>query len=168
MKNALWSNLFKGWQKTESQTMLTLKQVPIFQGLSDREFREVEKLIHNRTYKPQEFIFKRDVPGEGMYIIMSGAVEIAVGVRGGKKQVLAELNVGEFFGELSLLDADVRSASAIARDSANLLVFSQPDLSSLLERNPVLGNKILINLAKVISARLRKTNELLTASQSQK
>jgi len=101
-----------------------------------------------------------------MYIILSGGVEIAIGIRAGEKKVLAQLGEGDFFGELSLLDTENRSASAIATDHTQLLVFSQPDLLSLLERNPVLGNKILLNLARVISARLRKTNELLTESQS--
>lgn len=166
MKNALWTNIFRDWNKTESRTVLTLRNVPVFQGLADKEFREVEKLIHERSFQPQEFVFKRHAPGEGMYIILSGGVEIAIGIRSGDKKVLAQLGEGDFFGELSLLDTENRSASAIATDHTQLLVFSQPDLLSLLERNPVLGNKILLNLARVISARLRKTNELLTKNQS--
>ncbi|MCK4448175.1 MAG: cyclic nucleotide-binding domain-containing protein, partial [Candidatus Marinimicrobia bacterium] len=75
---------------------------------------------------------------------------------------------GDFFGELSLLDEEVRSASAIAKDHSTLLGFLRPDLFSLLERNPELGNKILLNLARVIGARLRKTNELLAESQAAK
>jgi len=63
------------------------------------------------------------------------------------------------------LDDEVRSAAAVAAEATELLGFFRPDLFSLLERNPELGNKILINLARVISARLRKTNDLLTAAQ---
>jgi len=161
----LWTNLFKGWQNTESQTVMTLKQVPIFRGLTNKEFREIEKLIHERTYKPQEIIFKQQARGEGMYIILSGEVEIYLEDDKGNKNILAVLRDGEFFGELSLLDAEERSATAAATKNTILLGFFRPDLLSLMERNAELGNKILLNLARVTSARLRKTNELLTEAQ---
>ncbi len=165
LKNALWDNIFKGWQKEESATVLTLKQVPIFSNFSNRELNEVEKLIHQRTYKPEEYIFKRKAPGEGMYIILSGKVEIFAEDTRGERNVFAVLEKGSFFGELSLLDEEPRSASAIAIDHTELLGFFRPDLFTLLDRNPELGNKILVNLARVIGERLRNTNELLTKAQ---
>lgn len=168
MKNTIWPNLFKNWQETDSKTILTLKHVPIFQGLSDREFKEIEGIIHERTYRPQEIVFKRHAPGEAMYIIMAGIVEIYLQDIEGRKQSLAMLEQGDFFGELALLDNDSRSATAESKDSSTLLVFSQADLYSLLERKPQLGNKILLNLARVTGVRLRKTNELLAESQGAK
>lgn len=167
MKNAFWENIFKGWQKEESATVLTLKQVPIFHDFSNREFRDIEKLIHQRTYKPQDYVFKRQAPGEGMYIILSGKVEIFANDAQGVRSVFAVLGEGDFFGEMSLLDAEPRSASAIAIDHTVLLGFFRPDLMSLLDRNPDLGNRILLNLAKVVVERLRKTNDLLTEAQKQ-
>ncbi|MBC8402533.1 MAG: cyclic nucleotide-binding domain-containing protein [Candidatus Marinimicrobia bacterium] len=167
MKNAFWENIFKGWQKEESATVLTLKQVPIFHDFSNREFRDIEKLIHQRTYKPQDYVFKRQAPGEGMYIILSGKVEIFANDAQGVRNVFAVLGEGDFFGEMSLLDAEPRSASAIAIDHTILLGFFRPDLMSLLDRNPDLGNRILLNLAKVVVERLRKTNDLLTEAQKQ-
>lgn len=167
MKNAFWENIFKGWQKEESATVLTLKQVPIFHDFSNREFRDIEKLIHQRTYKPQDYVFKRQAPGEGMYIILSGKVEIFANDAQGVRNVFAVLGEGDFFGEMSLLDAEPRSASAIAIDHTVLLGFFRPDLMSLLDRNPDLGNRILLNLAKVVVERLRKTNDLLTEAQKQ-
>ncbi len=161
----MWENIFKGWQKEESATVLTLKQVPIFQDFSNREFREVENLIHQRTYKPEEYIFKRKAPGEGMYIILTGTVEIFAEDAQGERNVFAMLGEGDFFGELSLLDEEPRSASAIAIDHTELLGFFRPDLFSLLDRNPDLGNKILLNLSRVIGERLRHTNNLLTEAQ---
>ncbi|MCK5329907.1 MAG: cyclic nucleotide-binding domain-containing protein [Candidatus Marinimicrobia bacterium] len=167
MKNAFWENIFKGWQKEESATVLTLKQVPIFHDFSNREFRDIEKLIHQRTYKPQDYVFKSKAPGEGMYIILSGKVEIFADDAQGVRNVFAVLGEGDFFGEMSLLDSEPRSASAIAIDHTVLLGFFRPDLMSLLDRNPDLGNRILLNLAKVVVERLRKTNDLLTEAQKQ-
>ena len=99
MKNALWKNIFQGWNQQESEAVLTLKQVPVFKGFTDKEFQELEKLFHRRTYDVGEFIFKNRAPGEGMYIIMNGAVKITVGTRAENEKILAELSSGSVIGE---------------------------------------------------------------------
>lgn len=169
MKSAKWENIFKGWNRTESATVLTLKQVPIFKEFSDREFSELEKLIHHRMYSRDEFVFKNGAIGEGMYIIMHGAVKITIGIRSDNENILAELGEGDFFGELALFDDDEpRSANAIATIDSELLGFFTQDLMTLQERNPVLGQKILYNLGGVLGERLRSTNKLLLESQNEK
>ena len=96
------------------------------------------------------------------------SVKIIVGETSGNSQVLAELSNGDFFGEMALLEDEVRSAAAIATDHSRLLGFFRSDLQILIERKPALGNKILQNLSKVVCTRLRKTNELLIQAQSDK
>ena len=76
-------------------------------------------------------------------------------------------NNGEFFGELSLLDSDTRSATAIATEDSDLLAFLRPDLQSFSKRSPQTGNKILFNLAKVMAARLRKTSEQVSKNSAE-
>jgi CRP-like cAMP-binding protein len=93
-------------------------------------------------------------------------VEISIIDANGKKNILAQLQQGDFFGEFSLLDGGERSATAIATDHTTLLGFFRPDLFSLMDRNPRMGNKLLLALAKVVVARLRKTTELLIQQQS--
>lgn len=166
MKNALWDNIFRHWQSPESPAVLVLKQTAIFQELTAKELREIEPWLHQRLYKPGEIIFKHHAPGEGVYIILSGAVEISIIDANGKKNILAQLQQGDFFGEFSLLDGGERSATAIATDHTTLLGFFRPDLFSLMDRNPRMGNKLLLALAKVVVARLRKTTELLIQQQS--
>ena len=78
LKNAYWTNLFKNWSKTESETVTIIKKIPIFTELNKKELNEVSKLLHDRTYKPEEYVFKRHAPGEGMLIIQSGSVKIIV------------------------------------------------------------------------------------------
>ena len=166
MKSAKWENIFKGWNQSESKTVVTLKQVPVFKDFSNKEFLELEKLIHHRQYKINDFIFKNRAPGEGMYIIMQGAVKITIGTRNENENILAELEEGDFFGELALFDDEPRSANAIATTDSQLLGFFTQDLMSLQERNPILGQKILFNLGGVLGERLRGTNSLLINSQS--
>ncbi len=165
MKNAYWKNIFINWGKEESETITIIKKIPIFANLNHRELEEVSKLLHDRIYKPDEYIFKRYAPGEGMFIIHSGIVNIIVGEASGNSQVLAELSNGDFFGEMALMEDEVRSAAALAKDHSRLLGFFRPDLETLIEINPSLGNKILQNLSKVVCTRLRKTNDLLMENQ---
>ena len=166
MKSAKWENIFKGWNRSESDTVLTLKQVPVFKDFSDKEFSELEKLMHHRTYGNRDYIFKNRAPGEGMFIIMHGAVKITIGTRANKENILAELGEGDFFGELALFDDEPRSANAIATKDSELLGFFTQDLMTLQERNPFLGQKILFNLGGLLGERLRSTNSLLIQSQS--
>ena len=165
MKNAYWNNIFTNWGKEESENVTIIKKIPIFANLNHKELEEVSKLLHDRVYKPDEYVFKRHAPGEGMFIIHSGMVNIIVGEASGNSQVLAELSNGDFFGEMALLEDDVRSAAALAKDHSKLLGFFRPDLEALIEVNPSLGNKILQNLSKAVCMRLRTTNELLMEKQ---
>ncbi len=168
MKNAVWPNLFQGWNRTESDTVYTLKQVPVFKDFSKREFTELEKLVHHRNYAAQDYVFKNRAPGEGMYIIMKGNVKITIGTRTENESVLAELTDGDFFGELALFDDEPRSANAIATTDSELIGFFTADLLSLQNRNPELTNKILFNLGGMLGERLRGTNRLLLETQGLK
>lgn len=162
LKSAVWENIFTGWRRAESETVVALKQVPVFQGLTPREWREIDTLIHQRFYKPGETVFRQHTPGEGMYVIMSGEVEISVTNPQGHSSVLATLTDGDFFGELAFFDEEARSATAMATTHTTLLGFFRPDLLSVVERRPELGTKLLVNLARVLAVRLRKTNDMLT------
>jgi len=160
VKSPLWSNLFTNWDSPESEKVLALKKVPVFASLKNKELDEIEKLTHERKYQTGEHVFKQFAPAEGMFIIITGSVEIYI-ENEGAKNILAELNDHDFFGEIALLDDKPRSAGAIATTPSILLGFFKPDLLSLMERNPALSNKILTNLGTVLSERLRKTNEQL-------
>ena len=165
MKNALWPNLFRNWNRTESETVYTLRQVPIYKDFSKKEFTELEKLVHHRTYASGDFVFKNRAPGEGMYIIMKGTIKITIGTRSGDERVLAELKEGDFFGELALFDNEPRSANALATTDSKLIGFFTADLLSLQDRNPQMTNKIIMNLGSMLGERLRNTNHLLLEAQ---
>jgi CRP-like cAMP-binding protein len=156
--NSLWGNIFKTRQKERDSVCNVLKKIPMFGDLKNRELLQIERILHRREYRADEVIFTEGDPGLGMYIIEDGDVDI---VSGPERQHLAGLKPGEFFGELSLLDDSPRTASAIAKTSSKLISFFQPDLFDLLDRNPRLGVKILLNLARVIGDRLKRANETL-------
>jgi len=166
VKSAVWENIFRGRGKGESKEVIALRQVPVFEDLKPKEMEVIEKLVHHRMYKPDEYVFRRNAPGEGLYIILQGKIDILTESEDGEMNLVASLKEGDFFGDLSLLDMEPRSAHAISRDHSELLGFFHPDLTGILKRNPNLGAKILFNVAKVIGERLRKTNELLVQAQT--
>ncbi len=153
---SLWQNIFGNKERKEENILTILRRIPIFQDLSNREIRSIERILHRRTYQEGEVIFRQGDAGVGMYIIEKGVVSI---VYEPTDQVLAELKEGEFFGELALLDESPRSATAIAVSDCKMLGFFQPDLFGLIERNPGLGVKIVLKLAQIIGERLKSANE---------
>jgi CRP-like cAMP-binding protein len=133
-----------------------LLKLPIFEDLSRRELAAVTRILHKRQYKVDEIIFRQDEPGMGMYIIESGKVAI---ISEPSRLLLSDLSDGDFFGEVALLDETPRSATAIARTECSIFGFFQPDLFGLIERDPRLGVKIVLRLARIIGARLRRSND---------
>jgi CRP/FNR family cyclic AMP-dependent transcriptional regulator len=167
MRSAIWENIFRRTNEEESETALALRHVPVFTDLSKREIRAVEKIVHVRDYKAGETVFQQGDPGLGMYIVITGQIQIVNTEDPENPVVYSELNDGDFFGDLALVDDSTRSASAIAHTGTRLVAFFRPELKNIITRFPELGNKILMNLAKVIAQRLRKTNDLLIQAQQQ-
>ena len=152
--NNLWGNIFKR-QKREGVRDI-LKKIPVFEGLSNNDISHIERILHYREYKPEEVIFSQGTPGFGMYIIEDGSVSI---VSEPSMEIMAELQSGDFFGELALLDDSPRSATAVAKTACRMLCFFQSDLLDLISRKPQIGVKILLCLARTIGERLKKANE---------
>lgn len=153
----IWENYFNK-KKSDNPIILTMKTIPIFDGLTSNEFHEISRLVHKRNYKKGETIFKKGSPGEGMYVILSGSVNILDPDSG---LVFTSLSNNNFFGEMALLDEEPRSAQAQAIVPSNLIGFFRTDLTTLISRFPNMGNKILLNLSKVLAERLRQANDLL-------
>lgn len=157
-----WGDLFRRRDKRDNELYEILSKVPIFEDLGRREFRKIEGILHRRTYRVDEAIVREGDVGVGMYVILSGEVDIVQrGAEGRPEITLASFGPGDFFGDQVLLDESPRTASAIAREPTRAVGFFRPDLLELIERNPRLGLKIVMRLSHMISVRLRHTNRLL-------
>ena len=157
---SLYENFFKN-KESSDPVLQVLGQVPIFENLTPKELKDLARLTHERFYKANEPVFKKLAPGEGMYVILKGTVEIK---DPDSNTTFATLGSGDFFGELALLDQEPRSAMAVATEASELVGFFRTDLLTLMTRDPELGNKILLNLSRVLGERLRRTNLELTKS----
>ncbi len=157
---SLYENFFKN-KESSDPVLQVLGQVPIFENLTPKELKDLARLTHERFYKANEPVFKKLAPSEGMYVILKGIVEIK---DPDSNTTFATLGSGDFFGELALLDQEPRSAMAVATEASELVGFFRTDLLTLMTRDPELGNKILLNLSRVLGERLRRTNLELTKS----
>lgn len=155
---SIYKNYFRK-NKNADPILETIENVAVFENLSQKELYEIVRLTHQRDYKKDESIFKKNAPAEGMYVLLDGAVDI---FEPDSNTILTTFKSGDFFGELALIDEEPRMASAIATESSKLIGFFRTDLLTLMKRSPELGNVILMNISRILGERLRKTNEELT------
>ncbi|QXD14240.1 cyclic nucleotide-binding domain-containing protein [Rhodocaloribacter litoris] len=162
--NSIWDNFFRRGPGRPSMHDL-LRGIPLFADLNRKELDAVERILYRREYAPGEVVFRQGEPGVGMYIIEQGRVCI---IREPSGHVLATLGAGDFFGEIALLNETPRSATARAETAATLWGFFQPELLDLLERNPRLGVKVLLPLARITGQRLVRADEELAALEDRR
>ncbi len=108
-------------------------------------------------YPAGRLIFAKGSPGRSMMAVLHGSIRIGATAPNGREVVLAILSAGEIFGEMALLDGGERTADAIAMSDCDLLVVDQRDFIPFLKRR----SELCIELLKVLSRRLRRTDELV-------
>lgn len=145
------------------ETMELLRRSDVFRGLSDEQLGRVLALGQQRQFGEGETIVREDEQGQTCFFLLGGRVDIEVsapfaGGAKGNAQRLATIKRGEMFGELSLVDGFLRSASARAADAVDALSFDNAELGGLMENDPAIGYRIMHNIANVLSGRIRSTN----------
>ena len=158
--DGIWGSIFRLNKKKESLADILLN-IPLFSDLTRKESRVLEEAVHRRTYQPGETVFVETEPAAGMYVIQSGHVDIVLHHRSDSPMLLAELDPGDFFGEMALLGDTTRSATAVARDPSELIGFFHADLLDIINLHPHIGAKIAFGLSKTLADRLRYTNAQL-------
>ena len=108
-----------------------------------------------RSYNPGDNIFREGDIGNEMYIIQSGRVQITKQLKDGVEKTLVILGPGDFFGEMAVIDKDVRSANATAMDASRLIALDEEVFEMHMQTNPKIVKKILKNL----TSRLREANQ---------
>lgn len=134
-----------------------LSQIQLFAQLDDDERGVLGQAMSERALGPGELLFRVGDPGDSMFIVTAGAVELFVKDTAGQKIVLHTATPGDFFGELSLLDGGSRTASAVALETARLLVLDREDLLQLFRKRP----DAALDMLAAMSRMTRKANLLL-------
>src|SRR5262245_40359718 len=113
-----------------------LAEVPLFKLLDDQERADLAAQVDHRTFPAQTMVFHTGDPGNAMYVVRAGEVEIFVVDNSGHRTVLEVCKSGDFFGELSLFDGGARSASAQALTDVDALEVDRGDLDVLFRMHP--------------------------------
>jgi CRP/FNR family cyclic AMP-dependent transcriptional regulator len=140
---------------SNTQKVEMLKKVSVFRELSRREILEVDELLHERTYGKDEIIFEQGDAGHGIFIIISGKVRVKSTCRL-LETVVPELGPGEILGELSLFEEAPRDATVVAIEPTIAVALFQAEFSSLLTRNKSIGVKVLMEILRIMSSRVRR------------
>ena len=134
-----------------------LAQIHLFAQLDEDERTVLAQAMSHRTAATGEPLFRAGEPGDSMFIVEHGAVELFVTDTTGQKIVLHTSQPGDFFGELSLLDGGSRTASATAVEPTSLLVLDREDLLQLFRKRP----DAALDMLAVLGSMTRKANALL-------
>jgi len=137
------------------QRIENLKELSLFKRLTARELRELDELLHDRSYQKDEVIFDEGDIGLGLFIVRSGRVKIASS-HAALQRLAPEIGPGDYFGELALFEESQRTARAVALEPTQVLALFRTEFFSLLERDRGIGVKILFELSRTVVWRSRK------------
>lgn len=138
-----------------------LRQVALFATLDDTELARIGEICREQSYHPGQTIFKEGEPGNRLFLILEGDVRISRDIPGSGEEALAVLKPGACFGEMAVFDRSERSTDAISNGGCRLLTVSRADLEMVLDLHPELAIKVLRAMVRLLSTRLRSTNDNL-------
>lgn len=142
---------------TSVNRLLFVRRVPIFQELRDDFIVRLAAVMDELAFDKDYSIFTEGQEGRALYIVVSG--KVLVHSRG---RELAQLTKGECFGEMSVFDAEPRSASVTALEPSECLVLTQEQLYDAIEETP----EIAVNIIRLLSRRIRELNQRINTLQA--
>ncbi|MCX8157613.1 MAG: cyclic nucleotide-binding domain-containing protein [Verrucomicrobiae bacterium] len=135
-----------------------LRRLKVFADLSDSQIQQFISHMEMRPVKQWDIVVREGDVGDAMYLILQGELRVRLMVQG-RESLLATLQTGEFFGEISLFDTGPRSADVVANTDSLLLKISAAAFHRLAARQPELAAPFLLAVGKTMTARLRATNK---------
>src|ERR1044071_5697127 len=134
-----------------------LAGIEFFEFLHDDDRQELANVVDTLKLQPGETLFHAGEPGESLFVVRSGSIELFIKDTVGQKIVLTIAEAGDLFGELSLLDSGPRTATAVALSETDLLMLDRDDLLLLFEKRP----DAALNMLAAMSTMTRRADELL-------
>ncbi len=138
-----------------------LKKARIFADLEDDELERIAEICKEQRFKSAKTLFNEGDPGNRLYIIAEGEVRISRNVPGSGEEALTVLKSGACFGEMAVFDRSERSTDAIANTDCTLVTITRSDFEMLLDFDRDLAFKVLWSVVRLLSERLRITNDNL-------
>jgi len=147
-----------------------LRQADIFLDLSVEQIQTLAGICQQRTFDVGDILFEENSASDELYVIARGEVEILVdpSLVSDRHQghqspsTIATLRRGQSFGEIALVDQGLRSASArIARPDTQLVIIPRDALMQLCDLDPILGYRLMHNLAADLALKIRNTDLMM-------
>lgn len=132
-----------------------LRRSDLFKNCSDQEILEIKPHVERIEIAAGGVVFTKGDLAEALYVIERGAIEIRIG-EGKPRDVIARLEENAVLGEVGILTDQVRSAWAIGVVPSVLLKISRSTLERMLSENRLVAYKLMVQLAKILSVRLRQ------------
>jgi CRP-like cAMP-binding protein len=145
-----------------SEREAQLARVPFFDGLTREALAIIASTTTEESHATGTKIFQYGDIGDKLFIILEGKVRISRDLSGMGEEALAVLGPGEVFGEMSLVDEAPRSADARVHERCRLLVIPKEEFDDLLFLHKDLAYEVLWNCVRLLTARLRETNDKVT------
>lgn len=136
---------------------LLADSVPLFPGLNPPDLEALLSLAKTSFIKSRQVVCSRGEPGDALYVLITGKLKVTAESGDGRELILAILDAGETFGEMSLLDGKPRCASVTAVQDSELLVIRRQDFLLFLEQHP----KVAIELLAILTQRLRGMDDMM-------
>ena len=148
---------------TPSARQQFLETIPIFAGLNADAVSEIAHAVEEAEFRAGEIIVREDEPGNRMFIIRSGRVEVVKHLAQPRETVLATFGQRDFLGEMSIIECVARAASLRAIEDSFLFALKSTDLYHLFRHQPDQYAIVILNIARDLSRRLRAIDEMFTA-----
>ena len=142
----------------KDDTRNLLADIELFKGLTPAQLEWVAQRAHRRVFEAGRNVLTIEQPGEAVYIILHGTVKIHI-EQGERDVIISILGAGDLLGEMSLIDSVGRSASAVTLEDSLMLWMDKITFSHLLDN----FNPVARNLVKILSARVRLSDQLIQA-----
>lgn len=140
-----------------TDTLAILQQVSLFRQMPRPYLQHIARVARHHLFTAGELLCSKGDVGMTMFVLVRGQAEVVGVDEEGREVLLAILDEGDVFGELSLIDGQGRSANVVALSDGEMLVIRRSDFLPLLERMPQLMWELLLTITK----RLRETDELV-------
>ncbi|HKY54247.1 MAG TPA: DUF1003 domain-containing protein [Anaerolineales bacterium] len=136
---------------------IELREVPLFSEMDEQEVAGIRAIMQEMKFKPGQVIIREGESGDLFYVITEGHVEILIHDADGAELILHEAGPGDFFGELSMLTSEPRSARIRAVDAVTTLVLERDDFFEFLRTHPHAAIDVMVELG----GRLRDNDSIL-------
>jgi sulfate permease, SulP family len=121
----------------------------------------IRDTLTRRAYSKGDLVFREGETSDELYVIAKGSASVRLHLGAGSETRLITFSPGTIFGELALLDQEARSASVEADDELVCYVLTRERFDELTRRHPAIAIKVLTNLGRELSSRLRRANRTI-------